>query len=159
VARPRAHPIPYSVPKKSEPTRRCVGCKKPWAADLMVLSLHRCRNCAREWWREAQAAHRSGQPAPALRPAIARSELPADVDAFLANLCAGSETQRRRMPVRSEGKHSPEESIDSIVARMDGDFTDMPLLPAPRKRDAKRGSAAPRRSRRRMRSVLQEGSV
>jgi hypothetical protein len=102
--------------------------------DLMVLSLHRCRNCAREWWREAQAAHRSGQPAPALRPAIARGELPADIDAFLANLCAGSETPRRRMPVRPEEKHSPNESIDSIVERMGTEIINVSMLPAPRKR-------------------------
>lgn len=133
MPRPRAEPVPYSAPRKGEPALVCEGCGKPWPLALMVSTLHRCRNCARAWWREAQAAHRTGASAPPVRRALVVPNPPADVDAFLASVSGGADAPRR-VPVRREEKHSADESIDSIVSRMGGEIIDMPLLPAPRKR-------------------------
>jgi hypothetical protein len=84
-------------------------------------------NCARDWWRTAQAAHRSGAAKPTLRVKV-ETQLPEDVDAFLASL--SMEEPARRAPRAPEERHDPNESLDSIVARMGGEA----LLPAPRRR-------------------------
>jgi hypothetical protein len=133
MARPRSEPIPYSAPKKGEPSQKCEGCDKLWPIDLMVMSVLRCRNCARKWWREAQAAHRSGASAPPLRRAAAAPELPPDIDGFLASVCDGAEAPRR-VPLPPQERHSPDESIDNIVSRMGAEVIDVPLLSAPKKR-------------------------
>jgi len=56
---------------------------------------------------------------------------PGDVDAHLANITARAEPVRRA-PRAPEEKHDPNESIESIVARMGGEVIDVvPLLPEP----------------------------
>ncbi len=74
-------------------------------------------------------AHRTGASAPALRRPVVEAELPADVDAFLAKF-SGEPEPTRRAPRAPEEKHDPNESIDSIVARMGGEVIDVPLLSA-----------------------------
>ena len=103
----------------------CDACGRTWPRRLAVPRLGRCLNCARDWWREAQAAHRRGESAPPLRQPAPAVELPPDVDAFLASICAMEEPVRRG-PRPPEEKHDPNESIDSIVSRMGGEVIELP---------------------------------
>lgn len=133
MARPKAQPIPYSAPKKDEPALLCDGCSRLWAITLAVPALKKCRNCARTWWRDAQAAHRAGAAAPPLR--VARREVGVvppnirNVDAFLVEATKPPPEKRGSRP--REVQHAPE-SIESMVGRLgSGDVIDVPLLPAP----------------------------
>lgn len=128
MARPKAQPIPYSAPKKDEPALLCDGCSRLWAIALAVPALKKCRNCAREWWRETQAAHRAGAAAPPLR--TARREVGTvpssirNVDAHIAE--ATKPPPEKRGPRQREATHVPE-SIENIVSRLgSGDVLALP---------------------------------
>jgi len=98
-----------------------------------VPRLKKCRNCARTFWRESQAAHRVGaELRPVLRArgaTIQTAPAGMDVDAHLAKI-AGEQETVKRAPRAPEEKHDPNESIESIVARMGGEVIDVPMLPA-----------------------------
>jgi len=49
----------------------CVSCGRPWALRSCVPHLHRCRSCARSWWRDYRQAARQGLPRPSLLGQIA----------------------------------------------------------------------------------------
>jgi len=139
MPRPRVDPASYVAPTAAERAAgeivNCDGCGLPWPRRLAVRRLKKCRNCARTFWRESQAAHRLGAE---VRPALRTALMPTapegmDVDAHLANITARSEPVRRA-PRAPEEKHDPNESIESIVARMGGEVIDVvPLLPEPKK--------------------------
>lgn len=57
---------------------------------------------------------------------------PEEVDAHLARVSSGQTATPRRVPTVPEERHSPDESIDSIVARMGAEIIDAPLLPSPK---------------------------
>lgn len=136
MARPRAPKVSYEPPSKEERAASavvvCEGCGRTWPRRLAVPRLGRCSNCARDWWREAQAASRRGERAPPLRSAREIELPPNGADAFLARF-SGEPEPARRAPRAPEEKHDPNESIDSIVSRMGTEVIDMPMLPAPKR--------------------------
>jgi len=135
MARPTARRVSYSTPSKEERAQGavvvCDGCGRSWPHRLAVLRLKKCVNCARSWWRKAQAAHRAGESAPPLRRPKVKAQLPENVDAFLAALSMEPEPVKRGPRVQEE-RHDPSESIDSIVARMGAEVTVVPALPSSR---------------------------
>ena len=55
-----------------------------------------------------------------------------DVDIHLGRVSSAQAEAPRRVPTVPEEKHSPDESIDSIVARMGAEVIYAPLLPSPK---------------------------
>lgn len=135
MPRPRTELEPHVAPTAAEHAAGdviyCDGCSLSWATRFAVPRLKKCRNCARTFWRESQKAHRLGaEVRPVLRNHAAeplRAPAGMDVDAFLAELTSEREPAKRRPRVQEE-KHDPNESIESIVARMGREVTDMPVL-------------------------------
>lgn len=140
LMRPKVGPEHYIAPSAAERASGavvyCDGCELSWPRRLAVPRLKKCRNCARAFWRESQAAHRlRSEERPMLRVPGSMPKAPEgmDVDAHLAQF-DGAPEPVRRAPRPPEEKHDPNESIESIVSRMGAEVIDVPMLPAPRKR-------------------------